>query len=232
MIKVSDGVFELSTNNTTYAFVAGENGELLHLYYGKKIDLTEGAVNALKQKWSNQNGCSIVWDPEKNLRCPDDEKTEVSAFGYGDTKEPLIKIRFADGSSASSFRFVKHEISDIKDVQYSYEAGSLPHSWDKDGGKEKALTLTLKEEATEVQIKLTYCVYEEADCITRSVTVYNSSGKDIVMEKCYSLQLDMDADAVKVSSFHGDWGREMDKCDVMLTGGAFVSGSAGGYDDQ
>ena len=227
MIVVSQNTFELKTENTSYIFTTGENNELLHLYYGAALSLESDGRQALLQKWSNQNGCSIVHDEAGNKRCPDDEKYEISAPGTGDVKTPMAALRYTDGGTTGDFRFESYEIKDIAEVAKTHEESGLPHTHTENGGEKNALVVTLKEKKTGVVMKLVYCVYEDCDCITRSCEVCGN-GAPVTVEALYSLQLDLDADAVKVSSFHGDWGREMDKCDVMLSGGSFVSGSRTG----
>lgn len=228
MINIAENTFELKTENTSYVFTIGENGELLQLYYGKAIGVSDDARQALFQKWSNQNGCSIASDEARNLRCPDDEKLEVSARGKGDMRTPMVSLEYADGSTTCDFRYVSCKVASLKEISEQYEIAGLPHSYSEADDDRNALIVTCKDKDTEVRIDLIYCVYEDCDCITRSVVVKNSNQGRLMIKALYSLQLDMDADSVMVSSFHGDWGREMDKCDCLLNGGRLVNESRSG----
>ena len=44
MIREQNGVFELTTDRTTYLFRVRQNGLLEHLYYGKRVDFLKGTA--------------------------------------------------------------------------------------------------------------------------------------------------------------------------------------------
>ncbi len=225
---INDNLFHLYTPKTSYLFTVSDNGELLHLYYGAKADTLGNARNALMQKWSNQNGCSVVNDKAHNNLCPDDEKYEAATLGKGDMRTPFVEIKWADGGIATEFLFEKAEAVSIAEIAKKYKEAHLPHSYADENGENNALVVTLKEKTENVRLKLYYCVYEDSDVITRSAEIINDSDKEFYLNSLNSTGIELDADIVKVTSFHGDWGREMEKCDVMLTGGKFTSESRTG----
>ena len=104
MIRIENGLFILETAHTSYLFMADETGNLIHLYYGERIELTEGSLHALLPKCVNQNGCSIIADKENAVLCLDDVCLEMSSRGKGDMKEPFVELIYADGSRTSDFR--------------------------------------------------------------------------------------------------------------------------------
>ena len=66
MIYAENGNFLLETAHTTYAFCVDPAGNLQHLYYGEKLSLGDSwqkALEALKMRIFNSNGCSIIQDP-------------------------------------------------------------------------------------------------------------------------------------------------------------------------
>ncbi len=224
---INEKMFHLTTSETSYVFTVGNNGELLHLYYGKRIDVTANGKNALCQKWSHGNACSVVNDEADHRRCPDDEKYEIGTLGKGDLRTPSIDIVWNNGATTSEFAFESAEILSIKDVSAVYEKVHMPHSYDEEGEK-NALKVVLKEKTEDVRLNLYYCVYEDSNVITRSAEIVNHGAEEFTVRGLASLQLDLDADVIKVTSFHGDWAREMEKCDMLLTGGKFVNESRGG----
>jgi alpha-galactosidase len=225
---INENLFHLTTSETSYVFTVGNNGELLHLYYGQKIDVSANGRNALIQKWSHGNACSVVSDDSRHMLCPDDEKWEMGFMGKGDLRSPAAEVIWKNGGTTAEFVFESYEIMDISEVCDAFKKASLPHSYDEEGGKGKALKITLKEKTECAKLILYYCVYDDCDVITRSSEIVNCGQATIKINNLASLQLDMDADVIKVTSFHGDWAREMEKCDVLLTGGKFVNESRGG----
>ncbi len=224
---INENLFHLSTPETSYLFTVGNNGELLHLHYGAKIDTAANARNALIQKWSHGNACSVVSDVANRRLCPDDEKFEMGTFGKGDLRTPAVEIEWNNGATTTEFVFDHAELLNISDVAAEYKTVHLPHSYDE-GGEKNALKVTLKEKTEDVKLILYYCVYEDCNVITRSSAIVNEGAEEFKIQGLSSVELDMDADIIKVTSFHGDWAREMEKCDVLLTGGKFVSESRGG----
>ncbi len=223
---INEKLFHLYTGKSSYVFTIGENGELFHLFYGGRIEADVNSREALMQKWSNGNGCSVVWDEKGNKVCPDDEKYEFSSFGTGDHKETGLYLSFSDGATTVDLRYESHKICKLADVVREYDNASLPHSYAEE--EQQALRVVLKDSVKNLRAELIYCIYDDSDCITRSVRLINGEDKPVIIRNLASLQLDMDADCVKVSSFHGDWTREMDKCDTVITGGKLVNDSRTG----
>nr|MCR5823165.1 hypothetical protein [Lachnospiraceae bacterium] len=208
---INENLFHLTTSETSYVFTVGNNGELLHLYYGSRIDVTANGRNALIQKWSHGNACSVVSDEAEHRLCPDDEKFEMGTLGKGDLRTPAVEILWNNGGTTSEFIFESAEILDIKDVSALYKKSHLPHSYD-DNGEKNALKVVLKEKTEDVRMNLYYCIFEDSNVITRSAEIVNCSAEEFAIRSLSSLQLDLDADVCKVTSFHGDWAREMEKC--------------------
>ena len=105
MIQADNQLFALHTNNTTYAFMVDEIGNLINLHYGERISIEGQVVEALRQKASNQNGCSIIADTALPNQCLDDVCLELSTRGAGDMREPLVELVYVDGSRTCDFRY-------------------------------------------------------------------------------------------------------------------------------
>ncbi len=224
---INENLFSLSTRKTSYLFTVGNNGELLHLHYGGRLDPAANGRNALVQKWSHGNACSVVNDVAEGKLCPDDEKFEMGTHGKGDLRSPAVDIIWNNGATTSEFAFESAEIIDNKSICELYLKAHLPHSY-AEVNERNVLKVVLKEKTEDVRMNLYYCVYEDSDVITRSAELVNCGAEPFTVVGLSSLQLDMDADVVKVTSFHGDWARETEKCDVLLTGGKYVNESRGG----
>ena len=89
---------------TTYAFRVMETGQLEHLYYGRKIALGNG--DSLVEKHTFAPGNTIAYDQKHLNFTLEDMCLEMSGYGKGDIREPLIEVICADGSSTTDFVFI------------------------------------------------------------------------------------------------------------------------------
>ena len=226
MIKAENGLFVLHTANTTYAFCADQTGNLIHLYYGKKIEFGQDALKALMPKINNQNGCSIIADTNNPNLCLDDVCLEISTRGKGDMREPLVEIEYADGSRTSDFRY-----KTCKLVVHKEMPEGLPGAYfeSEEGNEYRSLIVTLQDRNSDVQVELVYSVFEKSDCITRFTRVKNPGKEKIKIHRAMSAQLDAKTPQWKLTSFHGDWAREMNRYDTLLQAGKYVNDSVTGF---
>lgn len=230
MIQAENSYFALQTEHTTYAFCVNETGHLVHLYYGASIPVTAQMVAALMPKYINPNGSALVADASSPNFCPDDICQEVSTRGKGDMKEPLVELILSDGSRTSDFRYESYKIEQGIKVPNGLP-GAYKESNPSSGGETEGETLciTLTDRNSGAKLELYYSVFEQCDCITRFAQLYNSTEQPIQIERFLSTQLDMEAAALKIVSFHGDWAREMDKAEVILSAGKFINDSMTGF---
>lgn len=223
MIRIENGLFILETAHTSYLFRADETGNLVHLYYGERVELSEGALQALLPKRVNQNGCSIIADRDNNVLCLDDVCLEMSARGKGDMKEPFVEIIYADGSRTSDFRY---ESSRIEEKKCSPQG--LPGAIDEEE-QVQSLVVTMADRNSKVRLELIYSVFEACDCITRFAKVINEEESAVTLLRLMSAQLDLEAFELKVTSFHGDWTREMGRFETLLQAGKYVNEATTGF---
>lgn len=225
MIIVQDGCFALQTSHTTYLFRKDAAGNLLHLYYGEKIEITEGEQAQLSEALTpaivNPNGCSLIADTVQPALCLDDVCLEISSRGKGDMREPFVELVLADGSMTSDFRYEGYEISEGIAVPEG-----LAGAYDDKG---ETLTLTLGDRNSAVKLEVVYGVLADCDCIVRFARLRNEGGEPVSIKRLMSLQLDLDAAAVKIKDFHGDWTREMTANETLLRSGKYINDTATGF---
>ena len=235
MIHEQNKHFILETNNTSYIFYIDEQGLLRHLYYGKKIAISENSFLALQQKTPNPNGCSAVFSKEAPMLFLDDTCLEFSTKGKGDMREPFVELELENGSRTSDFRFWQFSIQTDK-----ISPKGLPSSYfssetafiRKEEGEEVARSLIIKckdNNQSGAVLELVYTVFEDCDCITRSAKISNIGDSTFKLHNLKSLQLDLDYERVKILSFHGDWAREMRAEEMSFAGGKYVIDSATGF---
>lgn len=222
MIQADNQLFALHTVHTSYVFMADEVGNLINLHYGEKISVSGQAKEALRQKASNQNGCSIIADTALPNQTLDDVCLELGTRGMGDMREPFVELVYEDGSRTSDFRFESFSIEKKRSL------AELPAAYDEQG-EAQSLTVVLKEKNHDVRLELVYSVFEACDCITRYAVLHNDGKQPVKVLRLMSGQLDLPLSEAKVVSFHGDWTREMGRYEVVLQAGKFVSDALTGY---
>lgn len=225
MIYAVDNNFILSTANTSYSFYVNKENMLEHLHYGAKISIpgeSEDTFRAMQEKLSHGKGTTVNYQ-KGSMTVTEDMLLEVSSVGKGDFREPFIIVSYPDGSRTSDFVFDSFEI--IKEPVFPE---GLPHAVSDEGGDIEQLKVTLKEMVKGVTLDLYYTVFPECDVITRRAVLNNISEEEVNILRIMSTQIDIDDVDVKVSSFGGNWGREMVKTDTVLNHGTFVNHTISG----
>lgn len=228
MIIKNNNAFILNTKHTTYAFRVMETGHLEHLYYGRKITLSD--TFAVEEKHAFSPGNTNQYDKEHPAFSLEDVSLEMSAYGKGDIREPLIEVVHKDGSYTSDFVYEEAEISKGKaepafaddSAGKNKISGLLPRSY-ADENQADTLTVTLRDKAYNLTLKLYYHVFEDCDVITRSVTFINDSEDSVHLKRLLSMLIDFDTSEYVFTTFNGAWAREMKRTDIRLSAGTHVN---------
>lgn len=221
MIYAADNKFILNTDNTTYSFFVNKENMLEHLHYGAKISVPETAEDdtfrAMQEKLSHGKGTTVNYQ-KGSMTVTEDMLLEVSSVGKGDFREPFIIVSYPDGSRTSDFVFESFEI-----METPVFPSKLPSAIADENGDIEQLKITLKEMVKGVTLDLYYTVFPECDVITRRAVLNNLSEETVNIIRIMSTQIDIDDVDIKVTSFGGNWGREMDKTETVLKHGTFVN---------
>ncbi len=235
MIRRTKDLFILETKNTTYCFRIMPSGHPEHLYYGKRIKLDAG-MEPLIEKHRFLGGTELAYSTEYPTLGLEDLCLEMSSHGKGDIREAFIELVHADGSSTSDFLF-----RDAKLFTKKAALVTLPSAYietpDADSeavsaaaSNEHAVSLAVElyDKNYDISLTLIYSVFEECDVITRSAVVKNNAGSMVRINRIMSGQLDFDTAAYHISSFHGNWAREMKRHEVKASHGIWVNDSKSG----
>ena len=223
VIAAARPAFVLETQHTTYAFRILPTGQPEMLYYGRRVPLeTEGDLDALTEKRAFAPGNTVVYDaahPELSL---EDVCLEFSSLGKGDLREPMLELINPDGGATNDFLYESHSIDDTQPPQ-----SPLPGSYAGDG-KAEHLCVFYRDRNYGLALGLHYYVWPECDCICRRSVLRNDADAPVDILRLLSLQLDLPAQRVAVTSFRGAWAREMEKHTVALSAGKFTVESRSG----
>lgn len=213
-----DNVFHLSTKSTSYILRATETGHIESLYYGKKIREAED-YSFIYDRHSRGIGTMTSYSEKQGSLNLDTLPQEYSTYGKGDYRYPAMQLKYEDGCFTTDFHFVKAEKVLKPDLM------GLPSAYGDDG----TLCVTLEDKSIGATLELYYSVFEEADVITRSVRLRNTSDKLIRINSIMSMQLDLPLDReYTMMTFDGAWSNERNKHEKKLYHGEYSVGSING----
>ncbi|MGD9605443.1 MAG: alpha-galactosidase [Bacilli bacterium] len=208
MIKITDQVFHLQTNDTSYIFAVSE-GLLLHHYYGAKIAFFD--IDHLKVKLHGGAGTAIEYEGKKQVYT-NYLPFEYSTYGTGDYREPALLFHNMTDGFYANFKYVSYELD--KNIK-----GPLPEAKDPDD----LLKIILEDDSRHLQLQLVYKVFEDTNVISRYVRLINQSTSSIYLSRMFSGQWDFEADDLEMLTFDGAWAKERQKQTHRLDGGIFIN---------
>lgn len=193
--------FLISGKNYSYAVFVNENGSLQSAYYGKKISPSD---------------LSYVIK-----RANADRQVEYGGFGRMDFRAPTALIKQADGSSLSHYIYKTHKI-----IEGAAAVTGMPCIRHADN----TLTVTLKDEFSDIEIDLNYWVLDDSDVLVRNSVIRNCGVSSVNVTKAFSFCIDL-PDACNYSAMRlvGIWASERTPTTTSLRDGTLRIESARGY---
>ena len=211
MIRQLGNCFVLDTKNTTYAFALLPSGHLEHLYYGEHLQIEcEEDAQSLMEKRLCLAGNAVAYSADYPSLGLEDVCLEMSSFGKGDIRDPLIEVTHSDGSMTCDFLY---ESAEIRHGKTPLE--TLPSSYEENDEVDE-LIVTLCDAGYALKLELHYSVFEQYDVIARSSKFINDSDEEVILDRLMSAQLDFSDSNWVFSSFHGAWAREMQRHDAKV----------------
>ncbi len=191
--------FHLQTAKTSYVMKVLSSGHLLHLYWGKKLKTNNLDYAVRKRDWF-----SFVANTD-NVQDFHLESLPQEYPGYGSTdlRSPAIEIEFADGTSATDFRYAGHKVFDGK-----AKLTGLPATYTEKDSEAQTLEITLLDKVKDVEAVLSFSVFPEFDAIARSVKVVNKSADDVKIQRVLSGSVDFKDSKYDLIQLSGSWARE------------------------
>ena len=191
--------FHLKTKNTSYILKMLETGHISHLYWGRKLKadnleyfVRRRCFGSFCADTDNISGFQLELIPQE---CP--------TFGATDLRSPSLEFQYEDGTSATDLRYKSHRIYEGKQ-----RLSGLPAVYVESEEEATSLEITLVDSLKNLEVVLTYNVFEDFDAITRSLKIVNNSGEKINIERVLSANVDFTTDEFDFIQLSGSWGRE------------------------
>lgn len=212
--------FHLCNRQISYVIGVCPDGEVGHLYFGKRIH--EDQVIAMNQTKGIRPLCCNREEDEvytKELAL-----LEYPAFGNGDFRSPSYEVQQENGSRVTNLVYVRHEI-------YSGKKGipGLPASYVNEDGEATTLEIRCLDEVAGLEVTLFYTVWENDPVISRYAKYRNVGSNNLVINKAYSACLDLYDNEYEWMQFEGAWGRERSPKIRDLSAGVTSIESARGH---
>lgn len=191
--------FHLKTAKTSYLMKIFESGHLLHLYWGKVLN-----TNNLDYAVRRRDFFSFVANTDNVQEFHLEAlRQEYPGYGSTDLRSPAVELEYADGSSATDFRYVSHTITAGKP-----KLAGLPATYVESDDEAQTLEITLLDKVKNVEIVLSYSVFEEYDAIARSVKIVNKSEDTVKIQRVLSANIDFKDSKFDMIQLSGSWARE------------------------
>lgn len=191
--------FHLKTKNTSYILKILETGHISHLYWGRKLKadnleyfVRRRCFGSFCADTDNISGFQLELIPQE---CP--------TFGATDLRSPSLEFQYEDGTSATDLRYKSHRIYEGKQ-----RLSGLPAVYVESEEEATSLEITLVDSLKNLEVVLTYNVFENFDAITRSLKIVNNSDEKINIERVLSANVDFTTDEFDFIQLSGSWGRE------------------------
>jgi len=195
-ILVKDQLIHLRNDHVSYIIDILEGGIPAHLYFGKRIESINPAAILRHYelpadgKWWPHN-CALDHTPH-----------EYPSHGLGDLREGALSVRQKDGTRSVDLRVTGWEVVDGKPG-----IPGLPATF---GDNARTLLLHLKDALIGLEATLSYTLFDDVAGVMRSVKLHNASDSDLVIERAYSLCLELPDSRYDLITLSGKWARERD----------------------
>ena len=192
-------LFRLDTSDTSYVIGIYEEGYLLNLYYGAKI-------NDMHFENFCKRNPSASFSPVNPVIgehgfSPDTAPIEYGCNGAGDFRISALSVRNANGDTVTDIRYKEHRIYKGKK-----SIPNMPSTYVNCDFEAETLEIDAVDSVTGITATLVYTVFEKYPVMTKSVKVTNNSDKTVYLERVMSSCNDfntMDYDMITL------WGRHV-----------------------
>lgn len=177
----------------SYALMEMPGGVLAHLYAGPRLDRLnpKGLLrrHGVDGETFTVQECALDRLPQ-----------EYPSFGLGDMREGALTVQAPDGSCAVDLRLVSAEVLDKKPALEGLPATR--------GEGCAAIRFLLRDAHTGLEAELNYAVYDDCPALVRSARLVNRGDAPLVIERAFSLCLDLPDADWDLITLSGSWARE------------------------
>ena len=250
MITVKNGIFTITTANTSYVMHVKEGKYIENLHYGRRITsrhakdsngLTDpsdimadkSTEEALSEKYTNPYGNSVAAMGDNWCVTLDNMCLEMSNAATGDYRTLPIVLEGPDGCVSTRFYY---QDSVLYEGLYSdNDKTNMPyaHELEDFGDRPWTLELIYRDTFTDpkeksLELRVIYTAFEDCDVITKRMVLINDTDVTYTIRDISSMMLDLQGRDYSMVTFDGLWTRERHKHVKRLESGIYEVGSVNG----
>lgn len=212
--------FHLYNDNISYLIKILKNDQLGQLYFGKRV--SDRPDHSYLVENTYRPVTSYVYDNDYSFSLGN-MKQEYPSYGTTDYRMPAFEIKQPNGSTITNFKYISHKIYSGKP-----QLDGLPATYVENDSEATTLEILLNDAETDVDLTLTYTIFNHYDAITRSSKFTNHGQANYQLTTAMSTNLDLPDDNYDLLQFSGAWGRERQLKSTHLRPGIQSVGSARG----
>ncbi|PUU86283.1 MAG: alpha-galactosidase, partial [Halanaerobium sp.] len=130
---------------------------------------------------------------------------EYPSFGQSDFREPAYQTEAENGSIISDLKYQDHQIYSGKK-----ELAGLPSTYVEKESEAETLEIILYDEVTDLEVVLSYTIFQDYPIITRSANFKNQGQQKLNLKRALSMSVDFENKDFELLQLSGAWGRERD----------------------
>ncbi|RCW58754.1 MULTISPECIES: alpha-galactosidase [Halanaerobium] len=195
-------IFHLQNKEISYVIKILKNGQLGHLYWGKKIKKAERLERYSISQHRPYEAYAVKEDTGFIL---ENIAREYPSFGQSDFREPAYQIESESGSIIADLKYKDHRIYAGKK-----KLTGLPATYVENDAEAESLEITLYDQVLDLEVILTYTIFRDYPVITRSARFINKGKQKINLKRALSMSIDFENKDFELLQLSGAWGRERD----------------------
>ncbi|MBQ4066198.1 MAG: alpha-galactosidase [Clostridia bacterium] len=171
----STRTFNLTAGDSSLCIGVFSHEYLVTYHYGKKIPDTD--FSSYEYYSPRTASFNPTRDGSTNCFTMDTYPLEYPSFGTGDYRRTGIRIRAAEGNTATDFRYSSHRIYKGKP-----SIPGLPATYANTDDEADTLEITMTDTVTGGELCLVYTAFNSINAITKSAYLKNCGSKPFVIE--------------------------------------------------
>ena len=192
--------FHLFNKEISYIFNIMPNSQLGHLYFGKNVKHRNSFEHLFQVEARALTACVFEGDLTFSL---EHVKQEYPSYGTTDFREPAFEILQKNGSRITDFKYRSNHIFKGKK-----KLKGLPATYVESEDEATTLEIILYDDLINVELTLSYTIFEDHPIITRSAGYKNCGSDELYITGCMSSSLDLPSDEYEMVQLSGAWSRE------------------------
>ncbi len=192
--------FHLQNKQISYILCVLENGQLGHLYYGKRISHRDSFQHFLQMR--SLSHTAYVYENDY-LFTLDTIRQEYPSYGTTDFREPAFQIQQPNGSCVTNFQYRSYRIYDGKKP-----LKGLPATYTENSEEGITLEILLEDPLINCEMVLSYTIYDSYDAVCRNMRLINHGKEKLVLRRAMSFSVDLYDSNFEMIQLDGAWSRE------------------------